>query len=463
MGAFFSQAANTIDNKVIKPASVTLQQAALDVKMGLNPHKNFSNNMANIEAKKKALNSPTQPPTQPPTQTQTQSPSTLEPKKNTTQIVFGDVNIELPNKVPEKFYNNVMQLANNIFSKNEIKEGLMLFLKRNMRKDDVLSQILYNKFKNELGLNLKNFDFNESEKNRIVEIINDFDFIGLISFLNELWDVKNKNDNRQRKNGAAAKYLLDKLFEAYKSFLIDSSMNQVGTNKRDRERLMDEIISKLPIYIPLITNTQSTSTPVPNPQPPASIPWNTKKNLTNTKNILTQMQSVEEVPEDFINGVYDFLDRIGVTQERNSKITLESFKKMYGDKFLRLYKDFLNIISQNIYILDNNQLKILKSVLKTNDLSTILYGCYDASKYKTSSGLKNIIVATKTLLMKFLNLYSGYSGLIDKQKAGKKIMPYNLQFVNFSNKVGELGLYVKLPQNAGSRKAKKTSKKSKAI
>jgi len=53
MGAFFSQAANTIDKQVIKPASVTLQQAALDVKMGLNPHKNFSNNMANIEAKKK--------------------------------------------------------------------------------------------------------------------------------------------------------------------------------------------------------------------------------------------------------------------------------------------------------------------------------------------------------------------------------------------------------------------------
>lgn len=460
MGAFFSQAANTIDKKVIKPASVTLKQAALDVKMGFNPHKNFSNNIAKIKAEEEALKDPTQLPTQ--------SPSTLEPKNNskmpnTTQIVFGDVDITLPNKVPEKFYNNVMQLANNIFSKNEIKEGLMLFLKTNMRKDDVLSQILYNSFKNELGLNLKNFDFNESEKDRIVKIINDYDFIGLISFLNELWDVKNKNNNRQRKNGAAAKYLLDRLFEAYKRFLIDSSMNQVGTNKRDREILMDEIIAKLPIYIPLITNTQSTSTSVANPKPPESIPWNTKKNLTNTKNILTQMQSVEEVPEDFINGVYDFLDRIGVTQERNSKITLESFKKMYGDYFLKLYKDFLNIISQNIYILDNNQLKILKSVLKTNDLSTILYGCYDASKYKTSSGLKNIIGATKTLLMKFLNLYSGYSGLIEKQKAGKKIMPYNLQFVNFSNKVGELRLYVKLPQNAGSRKAKKTSKKSKAI
>jgi hypothetical protein len=145
MGAFFSQAANTIDKQVIKPASVTLEQAALDVKMGFNPHKNFSNKIAALEAKKEALKDPTQPIT-------VNQPPMLEPKKNnskmpnTTQIVFGDVNITLPNKVPQKFYDNVMQLANNIFSKNEIKEGLMLFLKTNMRKDDVLSQILYNSF-----------------------------------------------------------------------------------------------------------------------------------------------------------------------------------------------------------------------------------------------------------------------------------------------------------------------------
>lgn len=181
MGAFFSQAATTIDKQVIKPASVTLKQAALDVQMGFNPHKNFSNNIAKIRAEEEALKDPTQPIT-------VNQPPTLEPKNNskmpnTTQIVFGDVDITLPNKVPEKFYNNVMQLANNIFSKNEIKKGLMLFLKTNMRKDDVLSQILYNTFKNELGLNLKNFDFNESEKDRIVKIIKDYDFIGLISFL----------------------------------------------------------------------------------------------------------------------------------------------------------------------------------------------------------------------------------------------------------------------------------------
>jgi len=48
-----------------------------------------------------------------------------------------------------------MQLANNIFSKNEIKKGLILFLKTNMRKDDVFSQILYNKFKNDSKIRWK--------------------------------------------------------------------------------------------------------------------------------------------------------------------------------------------------------------------------------------------------------------------------------------------------------------------